>query len=66
MLPARRHDISRREAFSGAVFAFTLTLPVVSLDVYDELMALIAGFVPAHWIFGRQAIATRVAAAPRV
>jgi uncharacterized membrane protein len=49
MLPARKHDITRVEAFSDAVFAFALTLLVVSLDVpqgYDELMRLMAGFIP--------------------
>ena len=49
MLPARKHDITRVEAFSDAVFAFALTLLVVSLDVpqsYDELIRLMAGFVP--------------------
>jgi uncharacterized membrane protein len=49
MLPARTHEITRVEAFSDAVFAFALTLLVVSLDVpqsYGELMKLMAGFVP--------------------
>jgi Endosomal/lysosomal potassium channel TMEM175 len=49
MTLARRHEITRIEAFSDAVFAFALTLLVVSLDVpksYHELMVLVRGFLP--------------------
>ena len=49
MLPPRRHEISRLEAFGDAVVAFALTLLVVSLDVpksYDDPIARMAAFVP--------------------
>lgn len=47
--PPRRHDISRLEAFSDAVFGFALALLVVSAEPpasYAELMDRMAGALP--------------------
>jgi uncharacterized membrane protein len=61
MLPHRRHEVSRLEAFSdAAAFAFALTLLVVSLDVprsYGELVRTMRGFpsFALHWLFGSYA-----------
>ncbi len=49
MLAPRRHDISRLEAFSDAVFGFALALLVVSSQPptsYAELMDRMIGAVP--------------------
>ena len=45
----RAGEITRLEAFCDVVFGFALTLLVVSLEVprnYEELMAVVRGFVP--------------------
>ena len=65
LLPARRHEISRLEAFSDAVFAFALNLVSAGVGLLAVAVALFAfrpwpqfsGFVyvlmgPMHWIYG--------------
>lgn len=50
----RRHEVTRLEGFSDAVFGFALTLLVVSLEVprdFDGLQNLIRGFLPFALMF---------------
>ena len=50
----RRHEITRLEAFSDAVFAFALTLLVVSLEVPKDIHGLVnnlKGFLPFALMF---------------
>lgn len=53
-MPARHHEVTRIEGFSDAVFAFSLTLLVVSLEVPSDmahLMRLVKGIVPFGVMF---------------
>jgi uncharacterized membrane protein len=51
----RYHEVSRLEAFSDAVFAFALTLLVVSLEVprtYQDPGFMYVLMAPAHAVYG--------------
>jgi uncharacterized membrane protein len=54
MIAKTGREVSRIEGFSDAVFGFALTLLVVSLEVpqsFDDLKAILAGFVPFALMF---------------
>ncbi len=51
----RSHEISRIEGLSDAVFAFAITLLIVSLEVprtFSELYETMRGFIPFAVAFG--------------
>ncbi len=50
----RSHEVTRIEAFSDAVFAFAVTLLIVSLEVpktFDDLLQNLTGFIPFGFSF---------------
>lgn len=54
-MPERRHEVTRLEGVSDAVFAVALTLLVVSLEVpktMEGLTELMRGFLPGTLMFG--------------
>ena len=54
MISRTGREVSRVEGFSDAVFGFALTLLVVSLEVpdsFDDMRAILAGFVPFGLMF---------------
>lgn len=51
----RSHEVTRIEAFSDAVFAFAITLLIISLEVpksSEELLRNMRGFIPFSLCFG--------------
>jgi hypothetical protein len=56
MLPERRHEISRVEAFSDAVFAFALFAPGY-YPVFSGFSYFLMG--PSHWLFARRVMHRR-------
>lgn len=60
MTLARRHEITRLEAFSDTVFAFALTRLVVSLEAFDarlyagrHALSAMVGLLSIGWALGR-------------